>query len=104
MKTKLATKQTKLLEKLSGTMLEMMELPASPEEEDVPEKKEEQNVIIAKQIPLPPRIIKGPSLSIRQDNVYASAEFEEAEFIGGDHMPGEFGTKVNFDLNMMAGR
>ena len=100
MRTKLATKQTKLQEKLSGTMLEAMELPVSP-----PETKEEvQNVIIAKPIIQPPRIIKGPSLSIRQDNVYASAEFDDVEFIGGGHMPGEFGTKVNFDLNMMAGR
>jgi hypothetical protein len=44
------------------------------------------------------------SFSALGDSVYASAEFAAAEFLAGGNMPGELGTRVNQDLNMMAGR
>ena len=38
------------------------------------------------------------------DSFYASAEFAAAEFLASGNMPGELGTRVNQDLNMIAGR
>jgi len=128
MLTKYTTRRTKIQDKLSGTMLDMLAPPlasplapplASPlappteaanpittpvVEEEI--KAAPKNEIVDVKIPAkPPAIQRLPSLSIKPDGGnYASAVFEDAEFVGGGHMPGEFGTKVNFDLNMMAGR
>jgi len=113
MLTKHTTKMTKIHEKLSGTMLDALDdaKPADMEEEE--EKEEEKSVDTTPKNEIVDSTLSAaraafpqlPSLSIKSDGGnYASAVFEDAEFIGGGHMPGEFGTKVNFDLNMMAGR
>jgi len=120
MLTKLATKRAKIQEKLEGTMLEALDLQVSPPEKESEKVAQlnEQNIIVTgketvdsynqniieQKLPTKPRILKAPTLSIKSDSLYASPEFEEPEFIGGGHMPGDFGTKVNVDLNMMAGR
>ena len=148
---KRATKQTKLQEKLAGTMLEALgeppPLPLStstppstspststppstppstspstppsppPTESTLPrEPPLPTESTLPREPPLPtestlpkkskPTPRKEPPMlfSALGDSVYASAEFPAAEFLAGGNMPGELGTRVNQDLNMMAGR
>jgi DNA polymerase III delta prime subunit len=129
MLTKHSNKQQRIKEKLSGTMLDAMDdiypcdngkeqttthnetvaKESKVSDEKAPEKASEKasekvpknEMIVGK----PKPIQRAPMLQIQSDSGnYASALFEDAEFIGGGHLPGEFGTKVNVDLNMMAGR
>jgi len=109
MLTKHTTKQAKIQEKLSGTMLDALDDEKSADMEEEEEKSVDtapKNEIVDSTLSAARKAFPQlPSLSIKPDGGnYASAVFEDAEFIGGGHMPGEFGTKVNFDLNMMAGR